>query len=76
MASKITIDQDGEVKTHIANTASGNDYATACGQALDGDEFCGREVPTPRGAKITCSACHQAWLCCKGVRESDFDVPA
>lgn len=71
---KITIDFEGDVETHIANTGGGPDYATACGQALDGDEFSGTELPTPRGAKITCFRCHAAWLSCRGARATDFDT--
>jgi len=75
MPAKITIDLDGDVHTHIANTGGGPDYATVCGLALDGDAYSGAEVRTPRGAKITCSACHRAWLCCLGLLAKHFDVP-
>ena len=34
----ITIEIDGESQVHIA-AQDGNDYATVCGQALDGDQF-------------------------------------
>lgn len=74
--TKITINLDGDVETHIAATGGGPDYATVCGQALDGDEFSGVEVPTSRGAKINCARCRAAWLSCRGVSAADFAVPA
>lgn len=69
--STITIDIDGEAQVHIA-AQSGSDYATVCGQALDGDEFSGVEVPTLRGAKISCAACHNIWVACRGVQLRQF----
>jgi hypothetical protein len=67
----ITIEVDGDSKVHIAGDA-GNDYATVCGQALDGDQFSGVELPTPRGAKITCVACRNIWNACRGVQLRQF----
>lgn len=67
----ITIEIDGESQVHIA-AQDGNDYATVCGQALDGDQFSGVELPNLRGAKISCGACRNIWNACRGVQLRQF----
>ena len=69
----IAIDLDGEVETHIRGGLS--DYATACGQALDGDDCSGIEVDLPSKAKITCDGCRQLFELCKPLRVTDFSEP-
>ena len=76
MATKVSVDVDGELSTHISNSASGQDYATVCGLAAEGDYWGGVVVPTPRGEKITCDACRAAWESCRGLRATDFDARA
>lgn len=71
--SMITIKTEDGVAVHIAS-ADGNDYATVCGQALDGDQYCGEEIPTLRGAKITCGACRNAWNACRGLTLRNFSL--
>lgn len=69
--STITIEIDGEEQVHIA-AQDGNDYATVCGLALDGDRFSGVEVQTLSGAKITCVSCRNIWIACRGFQPRHF----
>ena len=57
----------GDVRVHIAGSGA-SDYATVCGEALDGDYVCGTRVPTPPRARVTCGACTNIWRLCRGVR--------
>lgn len=71
--AKITITLDGETTTHIAG---GNpEYATVCGQALDGDEYSGTKQPTPRGTRIDCGVCRLIWIACRDELRSGFADP-
>jgi hypothetical protein len=56
---------------HIA-AVGGNDYATVCGQALDGDQWSGVEVPTQPKSKITCITCRNIWNACRDVQLRHF----
>lgn len=69
----ITIEIDNSVAVHI-KAQDGNDYATVCGQAIDGDEHSGVELSTPRGAKITCGACRNVWNACRGLQLRNFSL--
>lgn len=72
--TKITVDADGVIETHIAGGVAG--YATLCG--LDGDDdgkdVMQKTISTPIGAKVTCAHCIGLWLECKRWRVSDFDM--
>lgn len=77
MAKLITIktaetDFEQNVFTHLPNADGQSDYATLCGLALDGDEDSGTEVPTPAGARVTCTACYSMWLMCRTFSAKNF----
>lgn len=64
---------DPDTKAPITHMVGGcNDYATPCGLALDGDEFSGRRVPTPKGAKIDCVNCKGLFKIIKCYERRDF----
>jgi hypothetical protein len=66
MTERVTLKHtDGDVVTHIANTHSGNDYATICGLATDGDENSCEVVASPSRRRISCHDCYGIWSDCR-----------
>lgn len=61
---------DGATLVHAAGGLT--DYVTPCGQALDGDQDSGREVPLPPDARITCDGCKQLFETLRQFRPGDF----
>ncbi len=62
---------EGVEITHI-ESAGGNDYASVCGLALDGDRDSGVAMSLPKKPKIDCSSCYQIFEAVRGIKASDF----
>jgi len=70
----VTIDYEGELRTHIGFTVGS--YATICG--MDGnDAFIGQQttIETPAGAKLDCPQCYAMWAEARKWKVIDFDIP-
>lgn len=65
----ITINADGETRTHAFGDPGGN-YATLCG--LSSDDDMNHIVPTPKGQRINCPSCFGVFQLAHGFKRSDF----
>jgi len=61
---------DGDIETHIASHG-GEDYATVCGIATDGDSDSAEPTGLNR-KRLTCAACANIWRACQMVTRSQL----